>query len=68
MLLLMRSVHMILAGGKQLYRDLAKQEIVKKRYMVIKFNANNSNPVMQMVKFLNENYKGEKIIHEDKSG
>ena len=56
---------------RQKYRynwDSTDEKIKTERQHKVKFNGKNYIPVMQMIKYLKQNYKGEKIIHEDKSG
>ena len=47
-------------------KELTREEILEERENLIKFNAFNGNPFMQMVRYLNENYEGDRVFHTDK--
>ena len=42
-------------------RDLKDDEIIRERNQVIKFKADNGNPLLQMIDYINKNFIGDKI-------
>ena len=48
--------------------DLTEEEIVNERQHVHIFDRANSNPVLDMIKYITTNYKGEPKYFKDKSG
>ena len=50
------------------HRDLSDNELVIERKNVIVFDASNGNSVMNMLKYISENYEGDERTYIDKDG
>ena len=50
------------------HRDLTSHELVKERKNVTVFDASNGNCVMNMLKYISENYNGDEKTYIDKEG
>ena len=49
-------------------RDLTPDEIVTEKDNVIAFDGSNGNPVMNMLKYISNNYKGDERTNIDRDG
>ena len=49
-------------------RDLITDELIIERENVTVFDASNGNPVMNMLKYISENYEGDEETYNDKDG